>query len=199
MTKQEFLSKLRQGLSGLPQADVEERVSFYNEMIEDRMEEGISEEAAVEEIGDIDVIISGIVSDIPFTKLVKEKITPKKRLSFLESTLLVLGSPIWLSLVIAAVAVIFSVYVAWWSVIISLWSVFGSLVGCAFGGIVAGIISVCLGNTTTGIILFAAGLICAGLSVFMFYGCKALSKGTVILTKKIAIGIKNRFIKKGEA
>ena len=48
MNKQEFLSLLRRELSGLPQGDIEERVGFYAEMIDDRMEEGLTEEEAVE-------------------------------------------------------------------------------------------------------------------------------------------------------
>lgn len=42
MTKQDFLTRLRKGLSGLPQDDIEERLKFYGEMLEDRMEEGLS-------------------------------------------------------------------------------------------------------------------------------------------------------------
>ena len=51
MNKQEFLSGLRKGLCGLPQDDIEERLSFYGEMIDGRIEEGLSEEEAVSEIG----------------------------------------------------------------------------------------------------------------------------------------------------
>ncbi len=51
MSKQEFLAQLKDGLSGLPQSDIEERVAFYEEMIDDRIEEGLSEEQAVSEIG----------------------------------------------------------------------------------------------------------------------------------------------------
>ena len=67
MTKQEFLNKLGKGLSCLPQEDIEERLTFYSEMIDDRMEEGFSEEDAVLEIGDIDEIISQTIADIPIT------------------------------------------------------------------------------------------------------------------------------------
>ena len=51
MTKREFLAQLRKGLSGLPQDDIEERLTFYGEMIEDRKEEGLSEEEAVSAVG----------------------------------------------------------------------------------------------------------------------------------------------------
>ena len=196
MSKQEFLVQLRKGLSGFPQEDIEERVTFYSEMIDDRMEEGITEEDAVSRIGSVDTIISQIKADIPLAKLAREKITPKKHLKAWEIVLLVLGSPIWLSLLIAAFAVILSLYASLWSVVISLWAVFGLLIGCAFGGVVEGVVFACSGNAPSGIALLAAGIVCVGLSIFMFYGCKAATNGTLILTKKMAIWTKNCFIKK---
>lgn len=199
MSKQEFLVQLRKGLSGLPQDDIEERLTFYSEMIEDRMEEGLSEEKAVSAAGSVDEIVSQVVADIPFTKIAKERIKPKRRLKVWEIIFLAFGSPIWLSLGIAAFAVILSLYVSLWSVIISLWAIFGLLISCAFGGIVAGVIFACSGNVLTGIAMIGAGIVCGGLSIFMFYGCKAATKGIVILTKRIAVWIKSCFIKKEEA
>lgn len=199
MSKQEFLTQLRKGLAGLPQDDIEERLAFYSEMIEDHLEEGLSEIEAVSAVGSVPEIVAQVVADIPFTKIAKERIRPKRRLSAVEITLLVLGSPIWLSLGIASFAVILSLYVVLWSVIISLWAVFVSLAACALGGVMGCVIFTVSGNGISGIAVFAAGLVCAGLSIFMFYGCKAATKGTLILTKKIAIWIKNCFIKKEEA
>ena len=106
MNKQEFLTELREGLSGLPQDDIEERLAFYGEMLDDRIEEGLSEDAAVAEIGDADEIVRQTVADIPFAKLAKERIKPKRRLKAWEIILLALGSPVWLSILIAAAAVI---------------------------------------------------------------------------------------------
>ena len=199
MNKQEFLVQLRKGLSGLPKDDIDERLSFYSEMIDDRMEDGIPEETAICEIGAIDELVSQIIADIPLTKLVKEKITPKKKMKAWEIVLLVLGSPIWLSLLIAAFAVIFSLYVVLWSVIISLWAAFASFMACGLAGIAAGAYFAAGGNGLTGIAMIGAGIVCAGLSVFMFFGCKAATKGILNFTKKLAIQIKNCFIKKEEA
>lgn len=199
MSKQEFLTQLRKGLAGLPQDDIEERLAFYSEMIEDQLEEGVSEMEAVSAVGSVPEIVAQVVADIPFTKIAKERIRPRRRLSAGNITLLVLGSPIWLSLGIAAFAVILSLYVVLWSVIISLWAVFVSLAACALGGVMGCMIFIVSGNGVYGIAVLAAGLVCAGLSIFMFYGCKAATKGTLILTKKIAIWIKNCFIKKEEA
>ena len=199
MNKQEFLAQLRKGLSGLPQDDIEERVSFYGEMIDDRMEEGFSEEEAISGIGSADAIISQIVADIPLTKLVKEKVKPQRRLKAWEIVLLVLGSPVWLSLLIAAFAVILSLYVVLWSVLISLWAVFVSFVGCALGCIAGGIVFACSGRSPMGIAIISAGTVCAGLAIFMFFGCKAATAGILILTKKLAVWIKNLFRKKEKA
>ena len=108
MDKQEFLARLRQGLAGLPTEEIEERLSFCDEMIDDRMEEGLSEEQAVDAMGDVDELVVRIIADVPLTKLVKGKIRPNHRLGAWEILLLVLGSPVWVSLLIAAAAVAFS-------------------------------------------------------------------------------------------
>ncbi len=190
MTKFEFLSALRDKLSGLPKGDVEERLNFYSEMIEDRMEDGLSEEEAVSAVGLVDEIANQIISEIPFVKIAKEKIKPKRRLKVWEIVFLVLGSPIWLSLLIAVFSVVLSLYISLWAVIISLWAVFASLVGCAFGGIAGGVVLAFYSNGFTGIAMIGAGIVSAGLSIFMFFGCKAVTKGILLLTKKVVLGLK---------
>ena len=198
MSKQEFLDQLQKGLSGLPQDDIEERLTFYSEMIEDRMEEGLSEEEAVLAVGSVENIVSQTVADVPLVKIAKKRIKPERRLKAWEIVFLVLGSPIWLSLAIAAAVVIFAIYISLWSVIISLWAVFASFAGCSIGGVASCVIFAVGGNGASGVAMLAAGIVCAGLAIFMFYGCKAATKGTLILTKKIAIWIKNRFRGKEE-
>lgn len=190
MRKQEFLTRLRNGLSGLPHDDREERLTFYSEMIDDRMEEGLTEEDAVREIGNADEIIWQIMAD---TKPVKEKRKSGRRLRAWEITLLVLGSPVWLCLLIAAFAVIVAVYVVLWSVIVALWAVFGALIGCALGTLVFGIGSVLKGDVPAGLAMIGGSLVCAGLAIFAFYGCRAATGGTLLITKKVALGIQNCF------
>ncbi len=199
MTKTEFLVSLRQQLYFLPQDDIEERLSFYGEMIDDRVEEGLSEAEAVAAVGTVDEIVSGIISEIPISKIAKERIRPKRQLRVWEIVLLVLGSPIWFSLLVAAFAVAISLYAALWAVIISLWAVFVAFAACSIGCIFAGVFFAVGGNVCSGLATIAAGLVCSGLAIFSFYGCGAVSKGITILTKKFAIGIKNCFIKKEAA
>ena len=199
MTKKEFLDELKKGLLGIPEEDITRSIEFYSEMIDDRIEDGKTEEEAVAEIGTVKEVVSQILSEIPISKLIKEKVKKRRKLGALEIVLLILGSPIWISLLAAAFAVVLAVYVVVWSVIVSLWAVFASLAACVLGGITAGIIFICTGNLLTGLAMIAASLVCAGLSIFSFFGCKAATKSVLILTKKIALGIKNCFVKKEEA
>lgn len=199
MNKQDFLAELRKGLSGLPQDDIEERLTFYSEMLDDRIEEGLSEEEAVSAIGAVDEIVRQAVADIPLAKIAKERIKPKRRLKAWEIVLLALGSPIWISLGIAAVAVIFVIYISIWAVIISLWAVFGAFAVCAVGSVPGCVIFSAGGSGMSGLALLGAGIVCAGLSIFMFFGCRKATEGIMILTKKFAIWIKNCFIRKEDA
>ncbi len=189
MTKLEFILSLQEKLSALPQNEFEERLNFYSEMIEDRIEEGLSEEQAVSAIGSVEEIAAQIVADNSCT-LETEKIKSKKTLKVWEIILLILGCPIWLSLLIAVFVIILSFYVVLWSVIISLWALFASLVGCAIGGVASGAVLTSTGNSLAGIAVIGAGIVCAGISIFGFYGCKAITNGMIFITKKIISGNK---------
>lgn len=196
MTKQEFLMQLRKGLSGLPKKEVEGNLEFYAEMIDDRIEEGLLEEDAVAQIGNVDTVVEEIIAQIPLSKLVKERIRGNGKKSGLAITLLSVGALVWVPLLISAVVVICSLYVSAWAVIGSLWGAFGALVGCGVGGVVGGVFFLCFGRFLSCLIIIAAGCVCAGLSVFAFFGCKWLTKGGVWLTKKMGVWIKSIFIKK---
>lgn len=196
MNKPEFLTALEKGLSGLPKEEIDERILFYSEIIDDRMEDGLSQEEAVEEIGAVDEIVAQIKAETPLSVIVKERIKPSRKLKVWEIILLVLGSPLWLSLVIALVAVILSVYISLWAVIVSLWAVFGAMIVGSIGFIVSGIVFAFTSDIYVSLAIIGAGIVCAGITVFMFYGCKLSTKGIIILTKKIALMIKNCFIKK---
>ena len=113
-----------------------------------------------------------------------------------KKALIIIGFPLWFPLLIAALAVVLAVYVSIWSVIISLWAAFASVTACSFSGIVVGIGFIITKNITSGVALIGAGLVLAGLSIFLFFGCKAATNGTIYLTKKMVLSVKNSFIKK---
>ena len=199
MNKCDFLLILQQRLAGLPSEEMEERLRFYGEMIDDRIEEGVTEEEAVAALGSTDEVAQQILADIPLVKVIKESVRSKRRLTALEIILLILGFPVWLPLLLSAVAVVFSVYAALWAVIISLWAVFVSLVGCAVGGLIGGIVILATARPLVGMALVAVGLVCVGLSILSFFGCRAATQGAIWFGKKMALWIKGCFVRKGAA
>ena len=99
MRKREFLEELRSRLSSLPKNEVDDRIDFYDEMIDDMIDEGKTEEEAIEAIGGIDGVMKKIAQDTSIVTIVKEKIKPKRSLRAWEVILLILGFPLWFPLV----------------------------------------------------------------------------------------------------
>jgi hypothetical protein len=115
-----------------------------------------------------------------------------------EIVLLILGSPIWLSLLAAAVVVALSVYAVLWSVITVFWASFATLAACAPVGLLIGIFFAFSGNVIPGIAMIGAGIFLGGAAIFAFFGCLAATKGLAWLTKAVILSIKKRIVKKNE-
>ena len=196
MTKTEFLLELTEKLSVLPMDEIEDRWGYYSEMIDDLMEDGMTEEEAVAELGAVEDIAAQILADIPLSKLVKEKIKKRRHIRVWEIVLLVLGSPIWFTLLIAVAAVVFSIYISLWAIAVSLWAVFAAFAVSALSGIAAGVIFGVSVSIFAGIAVFGLGFIFAGLAILMFFLCLAATKGLLLLTKKMLLGIKHSFVKR---
>ena len=198
MTKVELTLALTKKLEGLPWEEVERSMEYYNEMIDDRMEDGMSEEEAVAALGSIDEIAQQILSDIPLTKLVRAKIKPKRTMKAWEIVLLTLGFPVWFPLLISIAAVIFSIYVTIWSIVITLYAVNLTFALCAVAALPLSVLLICVGKLQLGLLAMSTCLIMAGLTIGWFFLAKYATKGTLWLGKRILLGIKALFIRKGD-
>lgn len=196
MKKNEFLEGLQERLCGLSETDRKRSLDYYEEMIDDRMEEGLTEEEAVAEVGTPATIAEEILKEMPLAKLVKARVKPKQKMSVGEIVLLVLGAPLWIPLVLAAVMIVFAVYLVIWSVIVSLWAVELAIGGAALGLLSTFATGFAQGNVWAGLHMFGGALLCAGLAIFGFYGCLYLSKSLCVLSKKLFRGVKRCFIRK---
>ena len=197
MNKQEFLSELGKKISGLPKEEIDDRLEFYEELIDDRIEAGYPEELAVENIGTPEEVSAQILSDTPLSLIVKEKVKPEgRKRSAWEIILLVLGSPIWLSLLIAVFAVLLSVYAVFWSLVICLWAVFIALAACFLAGLVGFVWYLVHGNIVLSLGFLGAGLVSGGLAILLFFASREATKGVARLTRGIALGIKRAFMRK---
>lgn len=196
MNKQDFISSLKQKLALLPQNELDERINFYSEIIDDYIEDGISEEDAVSKLGSIDEVVNEILKDTSIIKLAKHKFKPKRKLESWVIVLIILGFPIWFTLLVSFLSIIFSLYVSFWSIVVSLWAVFGTLIGCGIGGVISGIILLFTPGHASGLLLVSAGLICLGLSIFCYYGVYYLTKILLKFGKSIILSIKKLFVRK---
>ena len=196
MNKEVFLSELRKKLSGLPQSDIDERVSFYAEMIDDRVEDGMTEEAAIEQIGSVESVVETIMSEYPLSKLVKAKVKPEKKMPVWAIILLVLGFPVWFPLLVSVLSVIGSVYLTLWCIVITLYALALGLAAGSIGSFVAMIVAFAGGEALLGVACFGCFLALGGMSVLLFFGSNYTVKGVVWLTKKMLLGIKSMFIGK---
>ena len=196
MDKYDFLLALEARLEGLPETDQQASLDYYAEILDDLTEEGLTEEEAVASLGSVDAIAEQILLDMPLSKLVKARVRPKRRLRAWTIVLIAVGSPIWFPLLLSLAVVVLAVYIVLWSVVVSLYAADLGLAAGALAGVAGCAVLFAAGNPAVALLLVGAGLVCAGLSIFGFVGCKAAAKGVWRLGKTIMRGIKACLIKK---
>lgn len=135
MTKQEYLSAIRGKIRKMPADDINKFMDYYSEMIDDRMEDGLSEEEAVADMDAPDDVVDQILADMPLTKLVKEKIKPSHRLKAWEIILLILGSPIWAPLLLTAIVLVIAMAVVILALLLSFYAIVLSMAVAGIGGL----------------------------------------------------------------
>lgn len=195
MNKEQFLSALQERLGSLSAEDKAERLAFYSEAIDDRMEDGLTEEEAVAQLGSADDIAARILNEIPKVTQVTQK-QEKRRLGTVEIVLLVLGAPLWIGLIAGAFGIAIGFFAAIWSLAIGLWAAQIGLCAASVGCLAGSVLLFCTGNATAGLIAISVMLFCAGLSILTCVGCAYITKGTAWLTKKIVLWIVGLFTRK---
>jgi len=193
MTKQEFLTELRRNLNGLPQEEIEDRMNFYEEMINDRMDEGKTEEQAVADIGTTDEAVRTIASQTKMSTLVKERMKARTSLKGWEVLLIVLGFPIWFTILMVVLSIAFTLYMMTWMLVIITYAVEGGLLAGVGGGLVAFICSLLDG--TPDLIVGGGAIACIGGACLVALLCILATKVTLKLNKNIFLGIKSKIIK----
>ena len=166
MNRDQFLRQLRKRLKALPEEDVQKQLQYYSEMIDDRMEDGMTEEAAVAAM-----------------ELPEQPKNERKRLPVWAVILLILGSPVWLSLFIALVAVILALYIVLWAVVIVLHTVPITLGACAVGCTAMAVVSIFKDCGFPLLMWLGSGMVCAGLCMLTGHLCVQLTKHSARFTK----------------
>ena len=192
MTKERFLNELRRRLKGLPREDIDSRIEFYSEMIDDRIEYGLTEEEAIDEIGSVDDVVAQIAKDTPFMHLVKEKVKPKRKISAVEIILLIVCFPFWFPLAVMACVFIAVAYMLMWVGVIVTYAIEAGLIGTAIYGLIA------IATTGFNPAFIGITMVALGLAIVMAFACIAATKGSFRLTKRVLLSIKKKFVTRGE-
>ena len=209
MNKQEFLARLRSQLSGLSMEDIRKSLDFYSEMIDDRMEEGISEEEAVAAAGDVEQIASQIRAEAGAPSAPS---APKKapNLTGWGLALILLGFPLWLplliaaasialALVISATAIVFSIYVSLWAVVVSLFAVVLVLALCSIALLLIPLLYIHYGNIAGALLVWGAALVLSGITILLFLSLVPITKAIAFLSKMLFRWLKGLICRKEAA
>ena len=198
MTKDEFIDQLRKNLSGLPKEEIDDRISFYEEMIDDKIQDGYKEEDVISDLGSPDKVAREIIGDVPLRKIIKERVTPKRSLKAWEIVLIILGFPIWFPLVLAILIIFLSGFIVIWSLMLSIVVVDISFVTAGGGAIGVGFMTFFNNSKSFGAVEFGIGIFSIGLGLLLVFFTKSIITALVKVTKKMLVGTKNLVVGKGE-
>ena len=193
MNKSEFLRILRSRLDLLPPEERERNIGYYEELFSDMLEEGMSEEEVSAHLGDPEQIAREILAEQPLPKLVKSRVRPSGGWTALSITLIVLGSPVWLPLLIALAAVLLSVFVVIWALILSVLAAALAIGVSAVALVLAAIFGYL---KISGFLLTGLALICVGLCLLTGLLAAALCRAAVRCGKWLWRQIKKLLVKK---
>ena len=159
MNKREFLRSLSASLRGMPRGERAQSLEYYGEMIQDRMEEGLSEEEAVACLGSADEIARQILEGGGAQG------KQGRRAPVWMIALIVLGSPVWLALLFAFLAVVLAAYIVAWSLIAALYAVLLGMAVCGPFGALGLVAEIVKGNFALAVLLLGGGCALLGLAL----------------------------------
>ena len=195
MNKQNYLEQIRRLLQRLPEEDRERSLAFYAESIDDRMEDGLSEEAAVASMESPEKAAEAILMDMPIPKLVKARVK-ERRMGAAEILLLALGFPLWFPLLLTVLILGLTVYLLVWALVLALGAVVLALGLSAAALLVAGVYSIIKAAISLGVLNFGAALVLTGLTVLLGFVLVWAGKLAVKLGKWMVRGLKALLIRK---
>ena len=194
MNKQEYLDALGRALAQMPGEEREKQIAYYDELIQDMCEDGMSETEAVSRLGEPDAVAQELLAALPLSTLVKTRVRPSGGFSPLVIALLVLGFPLWFPLLSSAFVVVLSLLITLWALFVSYAAVVFALGLCAVATPLALVFGFAEGSP---LVLIGLALTSAGLCVLGALLIPPLFRGLTALCRAVVRSVKSIFIKKG--
>lgn len=197
MSKADFLRLLERALMQLSEEERQKNLEYYSELLDDMMEEGMTEAEATAKLGSPNQIAQSILQEMPLSKLVSTRMKPRSGWTPLAIVLAVVGSPVWVPLLLSTVAIVLAVFVSIWALGFAAVAV---VLGLAVAVVATPIFAVRAAVMTLplGLMLLGAGLVLLGLCVLGGLMAVELCKLLWQLTVWLAHKIKGLFIRKEE-
>ena len=177
MTRDEFLGRLGELLACLPAEQVEETKAFYAEAIADRMEDGMSEEEAVAAMGTPGEVAEATLDDLPAVPRAIAR--TRRRSTALLWVLTIVGSPVWVPLLVAFAAVAVTVYICIWVLALCVWIIAGALGSAGIAELLFAACGITIGH-------FPYVLASAGMGLAFLGGALLVGAGAWEASKQIA-------------
>ena len=194
MRKAEFVNRLQEKLSQLPPEEIRRHREYYEEMLADMMEDGMTEEESTGKLGNPDDLARQILEELPLHSLVSSRVRPKNGWSAAAVVLAVLGAPLWGSLAIAGIAVAASLYLTVWALAIGVYALVLAL-GCGSAAAVIGAMSqfsqgIWAVTGSLGLGLLLAALCCLGVAAAYY-----VTRGVMKASRWMFVKMKTLFMK----
>lgn len=200
MKKSEFLDELANRLEHLPHQEVTKIIRYYEEIIDDRIEDGMTEEVSIQSLGGLDDIVTNIENEMPITSMVKDQViktVEKSRSKGVLLALTIIGSPLWLPLLLAAICVVISLVLTGWALYASGVVTFVSLAIVAVTGVGIGFVRIFTISLATGLAYMGVGVLAAGLMMLLFYPCVWITRQWLKLNALPFRKLRQRLVRKG--
>lgn len=182
MNKQEYVNRLNELLACLPADHRLESVSFYEEMIDDRMEDGMTEEQAVAALDTPGVAAEKILGDLPAVPRAVVKTRRKSRALLWGAA--IIGSPLWVALALAFAATVQGIYLCIWLLAACIWVIAIGGILCSPLGALLAFWGIEAGNAAFALWGFGGGLVGSALGVLCVRGAFAASRQLALLSRK---------------
>lgn len=174
MTRDEFLGRLGELLACLPADQVEETKAFYAEAIADRMEDGMTEEEAVAAMGTPGEAAEATLDELPAVPRAIAR--TRRRSTALLWVLTIVGSPVWVPLLVAFAAVAVTVYVCIWVLALCVWAIAAALGAVGAASFTLAAAGVVIGHAPYAIAMLGCGLAFVGAALLVGVGAWAVSR-----------------------
>ena len=202
MNKQQFIDALTSRLAYLPLSETEKFIDFYLEAIDDRVEDGMSEEAAVAAMGDIDSVARAIEAEIPLATIVKQRVRSSRERSERAGgghsawwiVLAIIGSPIWLTVACVLFAAVITVFAVAAALIVTAFAVLVTLAVTAVVMLVYSVSRLFAAGLSAALMCLGLALLLAGAGAGLLWPCVMLARLMAKLSRLFWRWIKSLFI-----